>query len=251
MTDRTPHSLERQLELARSAYTPRAELRERVLDNLLHDPSMTNGPLTALDGSRDAAGSGRPWLGAAAPMALAAVGFVSLGFIAGWQASRAYDEPPPLPPVPRVVAQDSIIVPDPLALPAYRPDAFVAAPLAKEAVTRPPPPPRVSRAARPHSPVPHDSGSVREELALLQRAERAVRAGNAALGLALIAELEVGYPRSKLLEERRAVELMGHCAAGATDSRARADRFLREQPRSIYAARIEELCSASTTSSQR
>ena len=69
-----------------------------------------------------------------------------------------------------------------------------------------------------------------------------MRAGNSALALALIAELEVNYPRSKLLEERRAVELMAHCAAGATDGRTRAERFLREQPRSIYAARVDELC---------
>jgi hypothetical protein len=68
--------------------------------------------------------------------------------------------------------------------------------------------------------------------------------------LALIAELEASYPRSKLLEERRAIELMAHCAAGATDGATRAERFLREQPRSIYAARIETLCNAPALPSQ-
>ena len=89
------------------------------------------------------------------------------------------------------------------------------------------------------------AGGRRDELLLLQRAERAVRASNSALALALIGELEENYPRSVLLEERRAIELMAHCAAGATDGAARARRFERDHPRSVYAERITELCRAS------
>ena len=269
MTDPTPHALERELELARAAYTPRADLRERVLDKLLHGPGMTAGS-SAASGGRVAAPPGPRWLRVAAPKALAVVGLVALGFGAGWQANRAYQQPPPLPSAPSVDAPDAIVMPEPVALPVDASDGFVAAPLANEATARLAPPGRashpsarrVARGTPSHtpgsadarsqpSPARLDDGSTREELALLQRAERAVRAGNAALGLALIAELEAGYPRSKLLEERRAVELMAHCAAGATDSRARAERFLREQPRSIYAVRIDELCSASRKPSQR
>lgn len=80
------------------------------------------------------------------------------------------------------------------------------------------------------------------ELALLRRAERAVRGDDSALALALIGELEEHYPRSSLLEERRAVELLAYCVAGASDARARAQRFLREHPRSVYAGRIAEKC---------
>jgi hypothetical protein len=76
----------------------------------------------------------------------------------------------------------------------------------------------------------------------LQRAERAVRADNAALALALIGELEARYPRSTLLEERSAIQLLAHCRAGATDARMRAARFLRQHPSSLYAGRIRELC---------
>ena len=77
---------------------------------------------------------------------------------------------------------------------------------------------------------------------MLQRAERAVRAGNAALALALIGELEERHPRSRLLEERRAIELMAHCEAKATDASARAARFLRDHPQSVYAGRVSAMC---------
>ena len=76
----------------------------------------------------------------------------------------------------------------------------------------------------------------------MQRTERAVRAGNSALALMLLGELETGYPRSELLEERRALELLAYCVANATDSVPRAERFLREHPRSVYAERIGALC---------
>jgi len=94
-------------------------------------------------------------------------------------------------------------------------------------------------AASPSAVAPQPNG----ELALLRRAERAVRAGNAALALALIDEIEASYPRSTLVEERSAIELLAHCRAGAIDARARADRFLRQHPQSLYAGRARELCS--------
>jgi hypothetical protein len=90
------------------------------------------------------------------------------------------------------------------------------------------------------------AGNVSEELMLLQRAERAVRADNPALALALIGELEERYPRSIVLEERRAVELMAYCLAGATDASARTQRFLRDHPRSVHAGRIGEVCPSET-----
>jgi hypothetical protein len=269
--DPTPNTLERELELARAAYTPRAELRERVLDRILSASPSADGAPPAPRDTSEAVAVQRRGLRAAGTKALMAVGLVSLGFVAGWEANGARSEaPPPLPAAPRAVAPDPILLPEPPALPANEAAGSVTAPLADEARARPSwghaPRANTARTARrprmttpdtpparsPEAPAPEPANhSAREELALLQRAERAVRAGNSALGLALIGELEVKYPRSRLLEERRAVELMAHCTVGATDSRARAERFLREQPRSIYAARIGELCSVSSTPSQR
>ena len=56
------------------------------------------------------------------------------------------------------------------------------------------------------------------ELALLQRAERAVRAKNPTLALALMDELKQSRPRSPLHEERSAIELMAHCQARGADA---------------------------------
>jgi hypothetical protein len=91
-------------------------------------------------------------------------------------------------------------------------------------------------APAPAAPSPND------ELVLLLRAERAVRAGNAALALALTDELERLHPRSSLIEERRAIELMAYCEAGASDASARAARFLDAHPSSVYVGRIIEEC---------
>lgn len=275
MTDSTPSFLERQLELARAAYTPRSDLRERVLDKVLDAPAISDDPLASADGAHESStGWGRRRLFASGPRALAALGLVALGFAAGWQARSARDEPPPLPPTPRLIARNDVAQ-EPIVLleappPTNRTDGGIKAPPANEVRAQSTPSRRVARAGdhraarrprpsmpeplTPRSPQPTeqlDGSSAREELALLQRAERAVRAGNAALGLALIAELDVGYPRSKLLEERRAVELMAHCRDGATDRHARAERFLLEQSRSIYADRIKDLCGLSGTTSQR
>jgi hypothetical protein len=261
MKARTSNSLERQLELTRAAYAPAPELRERVLEKLsLGRAPAIPGILPATPGGALGAASGSAWaaLRANGLKALVGMGLLSLGFAAGWQANAARDEPPPLPSAPRSVAAEALVVLTPDT------DGAAEVPLASERPAqqsldsarpasggRPVPATRVARgdAARKAPPPPGDSAA-RVELALLQRAERAVRADNAALGLALIAELETKYPHSKLLEERHAIELMAHCAAGATDGAARAERFLREQPRSIYAARIETLCKPRATPSQ-
>jgi hypothetical protein len=186
------------------------------------------------------------------------MGLLALGFAGGWRANGLRAGAPPLPPAAHVVAPEPLAEPEPLALsePVLLPETEAhdhARPLASDGrVRRAVSVPgaagsgaaasgRRERASEGAKAPPVDSHA-REELALLQRAERAVRAGDAALGLALIAELETKYARSKLLEERRAIELMAHCAVGSTEGAARAVRFLRDHPRSIYAARIQALC---------
>ena len=131
------------------------------------------------------------------------------------------------------------------AAPGWAPSAA----LAREPTVDSPHTPRARKpgaAARPQlEPQPPDPPQPRgpnEELALLARAERAVRADNSALALVLIDELEARFPSSALLEERRAIELLAHCAARASDARQRAERFLRQHPRSVYAERIAALC---------
>jgi hypothetical protein len=87
-----------------------------------------------------------------------------------------------------------------------------------------------------HAPGPHD------ELSLLERAERAVRARHPQLAIALTAELSQRHPTSALHEERRAIELMAHCQSGAAETAALAERFTARYPDSVYAERISGEC---------
>jgi hypothetical protein len=81
------------------------------------------------------------------------------------------------------------------------------------------------------------------EIELLRRSERAVRAGNGQLALALVEELEQRYPATHLAEERQAIRVLAQCGQQADElARQRAAAFLRQQPGSVYARRIREAC---------
>jgi hypothetical protein len=82
---------------------------------------------------------------------------------------------------------------------------------------------------------------------LLERAERAVRAHNPDLALALASELERRHPSSALGEERRAIELMALCQSGSSRARGLGERFLQRYPDSVYAERITTECGPSPT----
>jgi hypothetical protein len=86
------------------------------------------------------------------------------------------------------------------------------------------------------------------EVALLGRAERAIRGGEAALALVLLEQLEREFPSSALRVERAAARVLARCEAsrsGSTAERAAAQSAAREllsQGSSVYAGRVRELC---------
>jgi hypothetical protein len=89
------------------------------------------------------------------------------------------------------------------------------------------------------------------ELALLRRAERAIRAGNAELAVALLDQLDREHPKSQFLQEREAARLLADCErspqgalGGAARSAAseRARLYLGSHPASVYSERIQNLC---------
>jgi hypothetical protein len=86
------------------------------------------------------------------------------------------------------------------------------------------------------------------ELALLGRAERAIRAGEGALARSFLDELEQKFPASSLREERAAARVLAGCAevgssAGPArqEAQAAATRFLSHSS-SMYADRVRALC---------
>lgn len=80
------------------------------------------------------------------------------------------------------------------------------------------------------------------ELALLRRVERAIRANDPALALALLAELDAGFPDTRLAEERLAARCIAECRAGKPDAQRNARRFILEHGSSVYRQRIGVAC---------
>jgi hypothetical protein len=244
--------VDRHLARAWSAFAPAPGLSDQVRARLTSSTAATMGAV-----SLGVAGNARPpgaWVSLQASGKLGAVagaGLLGIGLLAGYLIRDARDTPPPVamstsssaePVVPRL---DPVPMPAPpsAAAPAPPPPSRVATAPSARARARTGPSPAARASTRTVTAADRQPG---DELALLRRAERAVRGDDSALALALIGELEADYPRSSLLEERRAIELMAQCGAGATDARARAQRFLNEHPRSVYAGRIRAMCPESS-----
>jgi len=81
-----------------------------------------------------------------------------------------------------------------------------------------------------------------DELTLLSRTERALRAGEAALALAFLDELDRHHPRSSLTEERIAARLLADCMREAPSAPARAQQFLQRHRESVYSDRVRSTC---------
>ncbi len=249
--DFDPNIVERHVRRAWPDWTPSPELRERVRARLASSGAATIGAVglgAALQRPNPA-----PWAALLRPgrlQALVGVGLLGAGFFSGYLV-RAKHEPDATEAVVATVAASPASAPSGVgvsgAIPVEEPAraAPQSEPLARGAPVR-----REHRSAinalparaeqTPPSSAPDDGMS--GELALLQRAERATRAGNAALALAFISELAEKYPRSRFLEERRAIELLARCQADARDASAGADAFLREHPKSLYAGRVRQAC---------
>jgi hypothetical protein len=95
-----------------------------------------------------------------------------------------------------------------------------------------------ARAAENPANAPTTSG----ELALLRRAERAIRAGDPALALILLDQLERTHPKSALGEERTAARILVECARSGELAKPEAARFLEKHPSSVYSDRIVRAC---------
>lgn len=87
-----------------------------------------------------------------------------------------------------------------------------------------------------------DADGFAEELALLQRAERALRSKNPALARGLIAELEARFPKTAWREERAAVLVLAGCALQEPHANAQARAFLERHATSVYIDRITSVC---------
>jgi hypothetical protein len=81
-----------------------------------------------------------------------------------------------------------------------------------------------------------------DELALLRRAERATRSGDALLARSLIAELDARFPKTALRQERAALLVLVACATHEPAAQAGAREFMQRHEQSVHLDRIRSAC---------
>ena len=87
--------------------------------------------------------------------------------------------------------------------------------------------------------------SLAEELAMLQRARRAIADENGRLALGIVQELDERLPSGLLMEERDATRILSLCQLQRSrEARKRAAVFLARYAGSVYAPRVRQSCIA-------
>lgn len=82
-----------------------------------------------------------------------------------------------------------------------------------------------------------------QELALLQRARRALNRQDAQLALGIVQSLDERFPAGVLMEERAATRILSLCQLQRTEeARAQGQHFLGAHPQSVYAERVRRSC---------
>lgn len=250
--------LQRSLGLARaglgSPEGARARVRARLAERLpAADAASSSGAAGGGTATRAAGGAARAWT----------VGLMGLSFIAGYwlrgaQEPAAPDARASAAPLTMEAGQGTGAEPalQPVERAQQPPEPAREQPAASQPVPggasgnapgEPWPAPRA--VARPRAPAaaPPADDSLAREVALLQRVERAIRAREGELALALLLEHERDFPASSLREERAAARVLGACVAqqgrvARARARADAERYLERRAHSVYADRIRTLC---------
>lgn len=94
------------------------------------------------------------------------------------------------------------------------------------------------------------SDPIGDELALLKRAERAIRVQNSLLALGMLRELDQRFPRGQLLAERAAARVMAECQQQPPDvARRTGNAYLRGANSSVYHERVRRLCGIADSTS--
>ena len=263
------HEARRLLAQADAEYAPsaadRARVHARVLRSLAGVPvSVPSAGHETVDQVADAASKGASgWaLGASVKGLIGAMAIGSACFGAGFFAGRqtaplVAQSGQPLPTHTRAPAHSPAPAPKP-ASPAPGPQPQDLTNVARSAPKGAPA--RAASAAVPardaplaplglntdkESAAPLDvhTSALWQETQLLQRAQRALGAGNPQLARALLDELDDQFPNGVLLEERRAARVLVLCGLGrVAEARAQAQQFRSAYPTSVHAERVGASC---------
>jgi hypothetical protein len=174
----------------------------------------------------------------------------TLGFLLGLGLGREVrdsGQPSPLPAAPAaaVVAafapnEVGVLPPPPIA--AAEPETTPSAPVPRQLAQGSRQTDRTASQRRAKPAAASDSRFLRA-LRLLERAQRALDRGEAALAMSLLDDLDAGFPRSLLTEERQLARVLGWCGLGdGARARSAAASLLATNASSIYAGRLERSC---------
>ncbi|MEY2936056.1 MAG: hypothetical protein RL033_6805 [Pseudomonadota bacterium] len=258
--------LQRNLALAKAGLVAPEGARARVRARIAQSASVLAEGVSAERASAEATAVGRPMLSKIVRARAWTLGLMGLSFVAGYwlRGVPAGTEPPPTEPPSETVAasvqRDGVARSEAPSVLEHSAQAQAASAQAQAAVRgeedaeREPQPrsrrraaPSSNGAGRPGASRPAAPDGLAGEVALLQRVERAIRAKEGELALALLGKHEHDYPASSLREERAAARVLASCVArpgseanvGAT---ANARRYLAGRELSVYADRIRTLC---------
>jgi hypothetical protein len=100
-----------------------------------------------------------------------------------------------------------------------------------------------ARPARDSQAVEESGSTLARELALLQRARRALNRSDAQLALGIVQSLDERFPNGVLMEERVATRILSLCQLERVqEAREQGHHFLVDHPRSVYAERVRHSC---------
>jgi hypothetical protein len=232
----------RLMEAARAAANPSAIDRDRVRARVmaavlaggsvatsaaLAEAAATSTKAAALAGKSAALTAGTPGLAKAILIgALLGLGAVSTAEVVSSKSAL----PPPTTVSAPVVAQE------PLPPPTIAPPGEAAPP---EEPRSEPPPARVE--PRPATPAP--AASLREEIAILKEAQRAIQAGETGRAVELLDTHARKFAGGSLKEERLAARAIALCDAGRTaEARRAVAQFFAEVRVSPLEARVRAAC---------
>ena len=100
-----------------------------------------------------------------------------------------------------------------------------------------------ARGAQERNKAEESGSTLAQELALLQRARRALNRSDALLALGIVQSLDERFPDGVLMEERAATRILSLCQLGRNEEATeQGHHFLLAHPRSVYAERVRHSC---------
>lgn len=242
MIDR--EGLEQRLALAREGFSPSVAAKARVRAGL----SPMRPGLARLNGRAKAAGVAKPMVGLIAAVAFAAGFWLGRSETSDPPGAASMDSAQPLAMRERAApaAEHPSVTSAPAATERAIADVQVAAAslpaeLSSRAVHALP---AAASSQTPPSQTPPSptARALKDELTLLKRAERAIRANEAALAISFLDELDRRHPHSALREERTAARIIAECTLSLPAAAARAASFLETHRDSVYVDRVRRAC---------